>query len=73
VLLTGIATGIGAAALTRLLQVVQRSMWGGSGTDLLSSAEKTTAWHHVLVLLGAGLVTVAGQMILTGSSTDTNS
>jgi chloride channel protein, CIC family len=64
VLLTGIATGIGAAALTRLLQVVQRSMWGGSGTDLLSSAEKTTAWHHVLVLVGAGLVTVAGQMIL---------
>jgi CIC family chloride channel protein len=39
VLLTGIGTGVAAAALTRLLEVMQRLVWGGSGTDLLRTAE----------------------------------
>ena len=75
VLLTGIGTGIGAAALTRLLDVVQHFMWPGSGTGLLSAAERASAWHHVLVLLGAGLVTGAGQIVLrhlsSGNGIDT--
>src|SRR5579863_4478896 len=68
ILLTGAGTGLSAAALTRLLEVVQRLVWPGTGTDLLRAAERQGAWHHVLVLLGAGLVTGAGQIILRSLS-----
>src|SRR5580658_5719541 len=75
VLLTGIGTGLAAAALTRLLELVQRLAWGGSGTNLLDAAQHADAWRHVLVLLGAGLVTGAGQIILgrlsSGNGIDT--
>ena len=75
VLFTGAGTGVAAAALTRLLEVVQRLVWGGSGTDLLSAAEKASAWRHVLVLLGAGVVTGMGQIVLrqlsSGNGIDT--
>ncbi len=75
VLLTGIGTGVAAAALTRLLEIVQRAVWGGSGTDLLHAAEQAGAWRHVLALLGAGVVTGAGQIILrrlsSGNGIDT--
>jgi H+/Cl- antiporter ClcA len=64
VLLTGIGAGIGAAALTRLLAVVQHLMWPGAGADLLEAATQAGAWRHVLVLLGAGLLTGMGQLIL---------
>ena len=64
VLLTGVGTGVAAAALTRLLELVQRMVWGGSGTNLLEAAQQANAWRHVLVLLGAGLVTGAGQILL---------
>ncbi len=73
--LTGISTGIAAAALTRLLELVQRSVWGGSGTDLLQSAQQAGAWRHILALLGAGVVTGVGQIILrrlsSGNGIDT--
>jgi H+/Cl- antiporter ClcA len=75
VVLTGIGTGIGAAALTRLLELVQRLMWGGKGTDILDAAQHAGAWRHVLILLGAGLLTGAGQIILkhlsSGNGIDT--
>jgi H+/Cl- antiporter ClcA len=74
-LLTGIGTGVAAAALTRLLEAVQRMMWGGSGTDLLDAPAHADVWRHILVLLGAGLVTGAGQMLLgqlsSGNGIDT--
>ena len=68
VLLTGIGTGVAAAALTRLLEVVQHAMWNGPGTDLLDAAEHAGAWRHILVLLGAGALTGAGQLILRNLS-----
>ena len=75
VLLTGIGTGIAAAALTRLLEMVQHVMWNGPGSNLLDAAEHASAWRHILVLLGAGLVTGAGQIILkhlsSGNGIDT--
>ena len=75
VLLTGIGTGIAAAALTRLLEVVQHVMWNGPGTNLLDAAEHASALRHILVLLGAGLVTGAGQIVLkhlsSGNGIDT--
>ncbi len=64
VIFTGIGAGIGGALLTRLLELVQHVMWGGEGIDLLSAASSASPWRHILVLLGAGLVTGAGQMIL---------
>lgn len=38
-LLTGISTGVAAAALTWLLDLVQRFVWSGPGTNLLDAAE----------------------------------
>ena len=75
VLLTGIGTGIAAAALTRLLETVQHVVWNGPGTNLLEAAEHASACRHILVLLGAGLVTGAGQIVLkhlsSGNGIDT--
>jgi CIC family chloride channel protein len=64
VLCTGTGAGVAAAALTRFLQIVQHLVWSGSGTDLLQAAARTGAWRHLLILLGAGLVTGAGQAVL---------
>src|ERR1700691_5296269 len=75
VLLTGVGTGIGAAALTRLLELVQHLAWNGSGTSILDAAEHAGVWRHILVLLGAGLVPGAGQIVLrtlsSGNGIDT--
>jgi len=75
VVLTGIGTGVAAAALTRVLEMVQRLMWRGSGADLLDAARQAGAWRHILVLLGAGIVTGAGQIVLrrlsSGNGIDT--
>jgi CIC family chloride channel protein len=64
VVLTGIGAGLAAAVLTQLLELVQHTVWGGAGTDLLSAAQHASAWQHILVLLGAGLLTGAGQILL---------
>jgi H+/Cl- antiporter ClcA len=39
-------------------------VWGGSGTNILSTAVHASPWRHVIVLLGAGLVTGLGQIVL---------
>jgi H+/Cl- antiporter ClcA len=69
------STGVAAGALTKLLEVVQRLAWGGSGTNLLDAAERVGASRHIIVLLAAGLVTGAGQIILkqlsSGNGIDT--
>jgi H+/Cl- antiporter ClcA len=62
VLLTGVGAGIGAAVLTRLLQAVQQLMW--PGPDLIDAATRAAASTHVWVLLGAGVLTGAGQVVL---------
>ncbi len=75
VVLTGIATGIGAAILTSILEVVQYVSWGGSPTDVLEAAQHATPWRHIVVLLGAALVTGVGQKLLkrlsSGNGIDT--
>ena len=72
---TGAVAGVGAAALTRLLETVQRLVWGGTGRDLLASAGQATLEHHVLVLLAAGVITGIGQIVLrrlsSGNGIDT--
>jgi chloride channel protein, CIC family len=64
IVLTGVGTGASAAALTLILQAVQHFVWPGTGATLLDAADQATPWRHILVLLGAGLVTGAGQIIL---------
>jgi H+/Cl- antiporter ClcA len=64
VILTGIGAGIGAAALTSLLAGVQHLAWPSSEADLLDAAMKTDPSRRVLVLLGAGLLTGLGQIVL---------
>ena len=75
VLLTGAGAGAGAASLTRLLEITQQVAWSGSGTNILAAALQVGAARHVLVLLGAGLVTGIGQLILkrlsSGNGIDT--
>jgi H+/Cl- antiporter ClcA len=62
VVLTGAGAGIGAAALTRLLAVVQHLIW--PGPTLLQAAAEAGIWRHVLALSAAGLLTGAGQILL---------
>jgi chloride channel protein, CIC family len=75
VLLIGTTTGLSAAALTRLLEFVQRLAWGGSGANILNAAASVTPGRHVAVLLLAGLVAGAGQLLLkqltSGNGIDT--
>jgi chloride channel protein, CIC family len=74
-LLTGVATGIGAAILTKLLEFVQHLAWRGSPTNILDAAPHVGPWRHVLVLLVAALMTGAGQILLkklsSGNGIDT--
>lgn len=73
--LIGVSTGLGAAALTRLLEVVQRVAWHGSGTNVLEAARGASIARHVFVLLAAGLLTGLGQYVLkqlsSGNGIDT--
>jgi len=64
VILTGCGTGLGAAALTLLLEVVQHGVWSGNGVDLLQGAAQASAWWHIVVLTAAGVLTGAGQFLL---------
>jgi chloride channel protein, CIC family len=70
--LTGVSTGAAAAALTTLLFVVQHAIW--PGPHLLDAAERQSAWYHIAALLGAGLLTGIGQIVLrrltSGNSID---
>jgi len=75
ILLTGVGTGIGAAALTRLLEVVQHLAWRGSGTDILDAAQHSSPARHVAVLFAAAVLTGVGQLLLkqlsSGNGIDT--
>ena len=72
-LLTGVATGIGAILLTRLLELVQHLLW--PGPTLLDGAVGASAQRHLLILFGAGAMTGMGQLLLkqltSGNGIDT--
>lgn len=75
VCLIGTSTGLAAAALTRLLEVVQRLAWRGSGTNILAAARQASGSRHLVVLLAAGILTGVGQFLLkqlsSGNGIDT--
>ena len=64
-LVTGAGTGVAAGALTGLLELIQHLAWGGAGVDLLQAAADAAPWRHIAILLGAGVLTGAGQLLLT--------
>jgi H+/Cl- antiporter ClcA len=72
VLLTGVGAGLGAAILTRLLFLVQHLAW--PGPHILDAAREADAWRHIGILLGAGVLTGLGQVVLrklsSGNSID---
>jgi CIC family chloride channel protein len=68
VILTGVGAGLSAAMLYLVLQTVQHWAWPGSNVSLLQAAAASAPWRHVLVLLGAGLLTGIGQIALSGLS-----
>lgn len=72
VLLTGVGAGFGAAILTWLLFLVQHLAW--PGPHLLDAARQADAWRHMGILLGAGVLTGIGQVVLrklsSGNSID---
>jgi hypothetical protein len=53
----GILTGLSAGLLTKLLEWIQRGLWGGDGREILGTAQHTQALRIFLILLAAGLVT----------------
>ena len=66
VALTGVCAGLGAAALTWLFKSVQELAWGAAEPSMLiEAARDASPSHHVAILLGAGLVTVFGQWLMT--------
>lgn len=78
VVLTGLAAGLGAAALTWLFKVAQTLAWGvAEPSALLDAARQAGPLRHVGLLLGAGLLTSFGQWALTqlasGNSVDVTS
>jgi chloride channel protein, CIC family len=64
IVLTGLGTGAGAAALMLILQSVQHLVWPGPGVTLLDAAQEAAPWRHIVVLLGAGFLTGVGQILL---------
>jgi H+/Cl- antiporter ClcA len=63
VVVTGAGAGLSAAFLTSLLLAIQHQVWPPPGSELLEAAMRATAWHHVAVLLLAGLLTGAAQLL----------
>ena len=72
--LTGIGTGVSAAVLTKVLELVQRLAWPGDASVLVAAAH-SGPWRHLLVLTGAGVLTGIGQLLLvrlsSGNGIDT--
>jgi H+/Cl- antiporter ClcA len=71
----GLLTGLSAGLLTKLLEWVQGSLWGGNGTDILDMARRVTSARLFLILLAAGILTGIAQVVLrrlsSGNDIDT--
>ncbi len=67
VVLTGLGTGLAAAALTGLLDWCSTPCGPGRGADLLDADTKVAPWWHMLVLVRAGVLTGVGQLRCAGA------
>ena len=64
VVLTGIGTGLGAAALMLLLRAVQHAAFSYHSGDFLHAVQRSPYSRRVLVLLGAGALVGVGRRLL---------
>ena len=64
VILTGVGAGFSAALLTAIVSGVQHVMWPPATSSLLAAAGHASPLHHILVLVGAGVLTGIAQMAL---------
>ncbi len=62
IVVTGIGAGIAAGVLTLLLQAIEHFVW--PGPNILDAAAQARYPRHLLVLLGAGVMTGFGQFAL---------
>jgi H+/Cl- antiporter ClcA len=65
VVLIGVGTGLGGAALIELLRAVQHLAWSYHSGDFLTGVERTSATRRVLVLAVGGLVAGGGSLALS--------
>jgi chloride channel protein, CIC family len=68
---TGIGAGLSAAFLTLLLTTIQHWVWPPADAGLLAAATHASPWHHVWVLMVAGLM-VGGAHFLWGALSSAN-
>jgi len=64
VVVLGVATGLGAAVLTLLLNVVEQTSWSYGSGDFLTGAAHTGAGRHIVVLLVAGVIAGLGGLAI---------
>ncbi len=64
VALTGVAAGVGGAALMMLLRVVQHAAWSYRSGDFLHAVQSVSAGHRMAVLLSAGIVTAVALLMI---------
>jgi H+/Cl- antiporter ClcA len=64
VVVLGVVAGAGGGLLILLLRGVERLAFGHHGHTLLAVARAAPAWRHVVVLLIAGLIVIAGLRVL---------
>jgi CIC family chloride channel protein len=64
VVLIGLASGLGGAALMELLHALEHLSWSYSTGSFLHGVQATPASHRVLVLLGAGVLAGIGAVAL---------
>jgi len=62
--LTGIAAGLAGGVLMRLLYAVEHLSWQYKTGNLIEAASRTSAAHHILALLLAGIIVGAGGKLL---------
>jgi CIC family chloride channel protein len=64
VAILGVATGLGAAVLTLLLNAVEHASWSYSSGDFLTGAAHTGAARRIIVLTGAGVIAALGGLAI---------
>lgn len=61
---TGVGTGLAAAALMGLLRLVQRQAWGDGAGDFAQRVEASSSLHRVAIMLLGGLVVGTAALAL---------
>ncbi len=60
----GVATGLGAAGLTLLLNLVEQTSWSYRSGDFQTGVSRTSDVQHILVLVSAGAIAGLGALVI---------